>query len=150
MTPWVDIHLGNYLLPDGTKLLPEPMLTYGIHPRAVSLDRLKISITKITRMKLQPHFPGVNEDGFILLGCVKSRLESSDWPVMKRIAVMFCRLQIFEFLDESFETYIVSPDLHTLLNISKFIYIYLFYYFLWYTCIPCLNTDWWMCVLLFH
>ena len=47
---WVNIGLGNGLLPDGTKPLPEPILTnyqsclMGIHLKAISLEMLEISI----------------------------------------------------------------------------------------------------------
>ena len=51
---WVNIGSGNGLLPDGTKPLPEPMLTYGqqgpiifilgqFHKRYISNKSLKLS-----------------------------------------------------------------------------------------------------------
>ena len=55
---WVNIGSGNGLLPDGTKPLPEPMLTYlqispmtDIHLRALSQEDLKMPINK-TRLKI--------------------------------------------------------------------------------------------------
>ena len=68
---WVNISSGNGLLPDGTKSLPEPMLTdhqwspvtfiaWQFHKRC-----LKPSITKIylknTCLKFHWNFPGANE-----------------------------------------------------------------------------------------
>ena len=71
---WVNVGLGKGLLPDGTKPLPEPMLTdhhsyYGnfnnIHIRAISQKMLQPSITKIqlkiTYPKFHSNFPGANE-----------------------------------------------------------------------------------------
>ena len=65
---------GNGLLPDGTKPLPEPVLTwaslglYGNHLRPMSLELLKISDHKIgwknTLVKLFLHLPRAHE--FIL------------------------------------------------------------------------------------
>ena len=49
---WVNIGSGNDLLPDGTKPLPEPMLSKSksrdIHIRAISQEMLQPSITKIS------------------------------------------------------------------------------------------------------
>ena len=56
---WVNIGSGNGLLPDGTKPLPEPILTY--HQRALSLEDLKISISKITFLESHSDLPGANE-----------------------------------------------------------------------------------------
>ena len=56
---WVNIGSGNGLLPDGTKPLPEPMLTY--HQRALSWEDLKISISKITFLESHSDLPGANE-----------------------------------------------------------------------------------------
>ena len=68
---WVKIGSGNGLLPDGTKPLPEPMLTdhqmksSDIHIRAISLELPQPSITtihlKITYLKLHLNSPGTNE-----------------------------------------------------------------------------------------
>ena len=62
------ISSGNSLLPDGTKPLPKPMLTYHpfrIHSRMVFTLKLKISIPKlclkITQFKSQSHISGDNE-----------------------------------------------------------------------------------------
>ena len=74
---WVNIGSGNGLLPDGTKPLPEPMLTdnqWGIvaftwgqfHNKYSRLSILNMSL-KITYLKLQPHLPGANELKHILL-----------------------------------------------------------------------------------
>ena len=53
---WVNIGLGNGLVPDGTKPLPEPKLTYhqswGIHLSVLSLEDLEIPIDK-TRLKIK-------------------------------------------------------------------------------------------------
>ena len=61
----------NGLLPDGTKPLPEPMLTNhhlkssDIHIRAISQEMPQPSITKIrlkiTYLKFHSNFPGANE-----------------------------------------------------------------------------------------
>ena len=68
---WVNIGLGNGLLPDGTKPLPKPMLTdhqwspSDIHTKAISQKMPLTSITKIclkiTHLKLHSNFPGANE-----------------------------------------------------------------------------------------
>ena len=66
---WVNIDSGNGLLPDGTKSLPEPMLTdhqsSDIHIRAISQEMPQPSITKIclkiTCLKFHSNFPGANE-----------------------------------------------------------------------------------------
>ena len=52
---WVNIGLGNGLLPDGTKPLPEPMLidhdssvkSNDIHIRAISQEMPQTSVTEI-------------------------------------------------------------------------------------------------------
>ena len=59
---WVNICSGNSLVPDGTKLLPEPMLT--------SLQRLPMLLfcimsLKIVLFKLQPHLSGTGELTYI-------------------------------------------------------------------------------------
>ena len=53
---WVIIGSGNGLLPDGTKWISEPMLTYissvefcGTHQRPISQEVTKISICKMSR-----------------------------------------------------------------------------------------------------
>ena len=66
---WVNIGLGNGFLPDGTKPLPEPILTYyqwsRIHLRAILQEVLKISVLdmslKIADLRLKPHLLGANE-----------------------------------------------------------------------------------------
>ena len=67
---WVNISSGNGLLPDGTKRLPEPVLTYinvvlWILPRAISQDMLNISVLdinlNISHLRLQPHLTGANK-----------------------------------------------------------------------------------------
>ena len=68
---WVNFGSGNGLLPDGTKPLPEPMLTdhhlksSDIHSRAISQEMPQPSITKIhwkiTYLKFHSNFPGANE-----------------------------------------------------------------------------------------
>ena len=66
---WVNIGSGNGLLPDGTKPLPEPMLTYQQSfvafiwqqfyvKHLVSIHEIS---SKIMFLKLQPHLPGANE-----------------------------------------------------------------------------------------
>ena len=72
---WVNIGSGNGLMPDGTKPLPEPMLTYHQLGRVAftwwqySLEMLTMSLIKrglkITHLKSQPHLSGGNE-----LNCV--------------------------------------------------------------------------------
>ena len=67
---WVNIGLGNGLLPDGTKPLPEPMLTdHQWSPVKFILGQFsqempQPSITKIhlkiTCLKFQLNFPGAN------------------------------------------------------------------------------------------
>ena len=67
---WVNIGSGNGLVPDGTKPLPEPMLTdhqksTDIHIRVISQKMSQPSIIKIclkiTCLKLHSNFPGANE-----------------------------------------------------------------------------------------
>ena len=68
---WVNIRSGNVLLPDGTKPLPEPMLTdlqwspSDIHIRENSQEMPQPSITKIhlkiTYLNFYSDFPGANE-----------------------------------------------------------------------------------------
>ena len=67
----INIGSGNGLLPDGTKPLPEPMLTdhqwtpVTFHIRAISQQMLQPSITKICLkiacLKFRLNFPGANE-----------------------------------------------------------------------------------------
>ena len=67
---WVNIGSGNGLVPDGTKPLPEPMLTYhqwgpvtftwGYHHWICEISILDMSL-KITDFKIQPHLPGASE-----------------------------------------------------------------------------------------
>ena len=58
---WVNIGSGNGLLPDGTKPLPKPMLTYH---QWGSLKIPQIAVTKMS-LKITYHFfhklPGANE-----------------------------------------------------------------------------------------
>ena len=75
----VNIGSDNGLLPDGTKPLPEPMLTdhqwspSDTHIRAISQEMLQPSITKIclkiTNLNINSDFPGANKlkipDGFM-------------------------------------------------------------------------------------
>ena len=65
---WVNIGSGNGLLPDGTKPLPEPTLTYhhwGFVSFTILHEMHKIFVfdihLKITNKKLQPHPLEVNE-----------------------------------------------------------------------------------------
>ena len=68
---WVNIGSGNGLLPDGTKPLPEPMLTDNqwspsdIHMKAISQEMPQPPVTKIhlkiTYLNLHSNFPGANE-----------------------------------------------------------------------------------------
>ena len=66
---WVNIGSGNGLVPDGTKPLPEPMLTFlqssDIHIRAISQEMSQPSVTKIrlkiTYIKFYWNSPGANE-----------------------------------------------------------------------------------------
>ena len=68
---WVNIGSGHGLLPDGTKPLPEPMLTdhqwspSDIHIRAISQEMDQPSSTKIclkiTHLTFHSNFPGANE-----------------------------------------------------------------------------------------
>ena len=69
---WVNIGLGNGLLPDGTKPLLEPMMTYQLnqcwliisevlwHSPENNISILDMSL-KIIDFRLQPHLPWVNE-----------------------------------------------------------------------------------------
>ena len=64
----VNIGSGNGLLPDGTKPLPEPMLTLrscGIHPKSITQGMLKTFILgmsfKIINLSSQLHLPGTSE-----------------------------------------------------------------------------------------
>ena len=60
---WVNIGSGNGLVPDGTKPLPEPMLTN--HQMTISHEMLKIAILdlslKIINLNIRVHLPGINE-----------------------------------------------------------------------------------------
>ena len=64
---WVNIGSGNGLLPDGTKPLPEPMLTY--HQKGwvtfiwgqVHKPSTTEIIWKIKYLKFHSNFPGANE-----------------------------------------------------------------------------------------
>ena len=67
---WVNIGSGNGLSPDGTKPLPEPILTSSvkssdIHIRAISQVMPQPSVTeirlKITFLKFHSKFPGAYE-----------------------------------------------------------------------------------------
>ena len=68
---WVNIGSGDGLLCDGTKPLPEPMLTdhqwgpSGVHIRTISQEIPQPSITKIhlkiTYLNFHSNFPGANE-----------------------------------------------------------------------------------------
>ena len=64
---WVNIGSGNGLMPDGTKPLPEPMLTYhsDIHLTAISQEMPQASFTEISLTiafkKFHPNFLGANE-----------------------------------------------------------------------------------------
>ena len=67
---WVNIGLGNGLLPDGTTPLPEPMLAShqrlsGIHLKTilqeVLINLIRNICSKIELLKLLPHLPGINE-----------------------------------------------------------------------------------------
>ena len=68
---WVNIGSGNGLLPDGTKPLPEPMLTdhqwspSDIHIMAISHEMPQPLVTKIhlkiTYLNIHSSFPGVSE-----------------------------------------------------------------------------------------
>ena len=87
---WINIGSGNGLLPDGTKPLPEPMLTDHqwspatfilgqFHKRCLNHQLLK-SVWKLHVLRFHSHFPGANElnsqitpiphlDG-LLIGCL--------------------------------------------------------------------------------
>ena len=68
---WVNIGSGNGLLPDGTKPLPEPMLTdhqwspSGIHIRAISQEMPQPSISNLFEnyiyLNFHSNLPGANE-----------------------------------------------------------------------------------------
>ena len=66
---WINFGSGNGLLPDGTKPLPEPLLTYhqvfcGIHMREFSPEMFNLihnMCLEITFSKLLPHLPEANE-----------------------------------------------------------------------------------------
>ena len=72
---WVNIGSANDLLPDGTKPLPEPMLTdhqwspSDIRIMAISQEKPQPSIAKIslkiTYLNFHWNFPGANELTFI-------------------------------------------------------------------------------------
>ena len=68
---WVNIDSGNGLLPDSTKPLPEPMMTYHkygpvtliwgqFHKNYLKPLTTKISL-KITHLKFTLNLPGANE-----------------------------------------------------------------------------------------
>ena len=67
---WVNIGLGNRLLPDGNNPLPESidlsLMRFGdFHLRAISGEMIKIYILqmslKMTNLNLELHLPGANE-----------------------------------------------------------------------------------------
>ena len=67
---WVNIGSGNGLLPNGTKSLPEPMLTSsdvfcGIHFRVISQEMLinliRNMCSEIVLLKSPPHLPATSE-----------------------------------------------------------------------------------------
>ena len=64
---WVNVGLGNGLLADGTKPLPEPMLTYNQRwaMRAIShevfINLIHNMYSAITLLKLLPHVPVATE-----------------------------------------------------------------------------------------
>ena len=68
---WINIGSANGLLPDGTKPLPEPMLTdhqwspSDIHIRAILQEMPQPSVTKIclkiTYLNFYSNFQGANE-----------------------------------------------------------------------------------------
>ena len=76
---------GNSLVTDGTKPIPEPMLQFpptglglcGIQLRSISQQVLKTSIaevtSKVTLLKLQPHFPMANK--------VVCHVVNKDWSI---------------------------------------------------------------------
>ena len=84
---WVNIGSGNVLLPEGTKPLPEPMLTdhqwssSDIHLRSISQEIPQPSITKIclkiTYLNFHSNSPGVNELNGHLLSCQYHNLRLS-------------------------------------------------------------------------
>ena len=75
---WVNIGLGNDLLPDSTKPLPEPILTWSSarsndnHLRTNSQGIPKPSITEVSfqvnHLKFHSILPGANELGVLGLG----------------------------------------------------------------------------------
>ena len=82
---WVNIGLGNGLLPYGTKPLPEPMLTdhqwspSDIHIRAISQEMSQPSLTKIhlkiTYLYFRSDFSEANE---LRDGCHASLADTSN------------------------------------------------------------------------
>ena len=77
---WVHISSGNDLLPDGTKPIPEPMLTsdlvrfYGIHSRAISqwlpkLQHCTMSL-KIILLKLHVYYHSKDSMCFLMYSSV--------------------------------------------------------------------------------
>ena len=57
----LNIGSGNGLVPDGTKPLPKPMFSITEVVRHYPVDIITKIYWNRTRLKLQPHFPGVNE-----------------------------------------------------------------------------------------
>ena len=87
---WVNIGSGNGLLPDGTKPLPEPMLTDHqwspvtfilgqFHKRCLNHQSLK-SVWKL-RLKFNSNLPGANE-------LIEERIQSCKGEVFNSLSVM--------------------------------------------------------------
>ena len=62
---WVNFVLGNGLLPDGTKPLPEPKIFCVIHLPAISqgvlMNLFRDMSSEIAFIKLQPYLTGARE-----------------------------------------------------------------------------------------
>ena len=75
---WVNIGTGNGLLPDGTKPLPEPILTFHnlspVPQPSITKNRLKI-----TYLKFHSNFSGVNELMITFHFYMLKRLQYEGW-----------------------------------------------------------------------
>ena len=69
---WIKIGSGNGLLPEGSKPLPKPVLTYHqrcalaftweqFYKKSSQTEHVTVMCSEIILLKLLPHFPGTNE-----------------------------------------------------------------------------------------
>ena len=116
---WVNIGSGNGLLPDGTKPLPEPMLTdhhlksSDIHIWIISQEMPQPSITKIVPyLKFHSNFPGANE-----LTCAITHI--GRWRTQPKTRTCACHHHVDDlgaYFTNSFFLFCISSKLLLTLN----------------------------------